>query len=271
MKKPTYIAGIVALAAITGIGGPAQAQPDTGAQAAPTTASKPAVFRDGGNRWFLRNTPTTGVADTTFTYGLATDWQLMGDWDGDGVKTPGIYRDGIVFLRNSNTSGFADIQFFYGLPTDRDFPIVGDWDGNGTDTIGVYRVSEGNWYLRNSNDNGVADVKFTYGTPFEFPEVGDWDGNGTDTPAVVRAPSQGDFGTPASPDITVLERNSNTAGIADTTVGLTSTPSDVPVVSDFDGNGADQVTLYDVATSRWTSPTGNFLYGTREDFPLVWR
>jgi PKD repeat protein len=102
-------------------------------------------FRNG--MWFLNG--------DSFIYGQYGDTPLLGDWDGDGITTVGVYRNGYFFLRNTNTGGVADVVFTYGNPTG-DLPVVGDWDGNGTVTIGVNRG--GVLYLRNSNSNGVADI-----------------------------------------------------------------------------------------------------------------
>ena len=83
----------------------------------------------------------------------------MGDWDGDGVETPGLYRqsDGYVYLRNSNTQGIADIKFFFGNPGD--VPIAGDFNGDGFDTVSIYRPSNQTFYIINklgSNDGGLG-------------------------------------------------------------------------------------------------------------------
>ena len=91
----------------------------------------------------------------------------MGDWNGDGVKTPGVFRSGTWYLRNSNTSGAAEITFRYADASD--LPVVGDWNGDGTDTPGVFRA--GAWYLRNANTTGVADVSFNYGDPSDRQSV----------------------------------------------------------------------------------------------------
>jgi hypothetical protein len=108
-----------------------------------------AIFIDG--YWALHN------PDATFIYGQKGDVPILGDWNGDGVKTPGVYRDGMFYLRNSNSNGNADIVFSYGNPSG-DTPVVGDWNGDGIDTIGVDR--NGVLYLRNTNTNGVADTFF---------------------------------------------------------------------------------------------------------------
>ena len=150
---------------------------------------------------------------------LGGDIPVVGDWDGDGVDTIGIYRGGVWYLRNSNSPGAPDIAFAWGAPDD--VPVVGDWDGNGTDTIGVYR--RGVWFLRNSNSAGPVDVAVSYGTYDDVPVVGDWDGNGSTTIGVFRE------------GIWFL-RNSNSGGAPDISVAW-GAPSDVPVVGDWDGNG----------------------------------
>jgi hypothetical protein len=98
----------------------------------------------------------TGISDVNVNYGIPTDTPLLGDWNGDGVATVGIFRNNAFYLKNSNTDGFADIAFIYGAPGDT--PVVGDWNGDGTDTIGVIR--NGVLYLRNTNTAGNADLVF---------------------------------------------------------------------------------------------------------------
>jgi hypothetical protein len=83
-----------------------------------------------------------------------TEVTLSCDWTGDGVKTPGLFRDGTWLVRTSASSEEPDLQFRFGLPGDT--PICGDWDGDGTETPGVVR---GNLqYLRNKNSTGEADL-----------------------------------------------------------------------------------------------------------------
>ena len=52
----------------------------------------PAAVRNGV--WSLRNSNSTGGADTTVSFGRAGDRYLAGDWDGDGDFTPGVHRAG---------------------------------------------------------------------------------------------------------------------------------------------------------------------------------
>jgi lysyl endopeptidase len=51
----------------------------------------------------------------------------VGDWNGDGIDTVGIYRNNAFYLRNTNTAGNADVSLLFGVPGDA--PLVGDWNG----------------------------------------------------------------------------------------------------------------------------------------------
>ncbi|HEY4607057.1 MAG TPA: hypothetical protein VIH55_05360, partial [Acidimicrobiia bacterium] len=52
---------------------------------------------------------------------------VAGDWDGDGVDTPAIFRpsDGNWYLRLSNTQGIADHVIPFGLADRGLLPVVG--------------------------------------------------------------------------------------------------------------------------------------------------
>jgi hypothetical protein len=133
--------------------------------------------------WRLRN-GAGGVA--TFYYGNPGDAPFAGDWDCDGVDTPGLYRqsDGYVYLRNANTQGPADITFFFGNPGD--VPLAGDFDGDGCDTMSIYRPSEGRIYVINElgDDDaglGAADYSYYFGNPGEIPFTGDFNDDGIDS------------------------------------------------------------------------------------------
>jgi len=165
---------------------------DPPTQTAPDSAGVGSVDMTRGY-WYLRD-PLT--ADTTgFYYGNPGDQPFVGDWNGDGVDTPGLYRrsDGYVYLRNTNTQGIADISFYFGNPSD--IPIAGDFDGDGFDTVGIYRPSNQRFYIINrlgSGDTGLgaADYDFPFGNPGDQPIVADPDADGSDTVGTYR-PSNG--------------------------------------------------------------------------------
>jgi len=69
---------------------------------------------------------------------------VVGDWNGDGIDTVGVFRNGTFFLRNSNTSGIADVTLVYGAFGD--IPLAGDMDGDHKDNVGFFRNAT--FYLR---------------------------------------------------------------------------------------------------------------------------
>jgi hypothetical protein len=96
---------------------------DWNADAVDTTG----VFRPSNGLLYLKNQNTTGFADIEINYGIAGDFPVVGDWDGDGDSTIGVYRNAQFYLRNENTIGFAQVVFGLGFPGD--VPIAGNWDG----------------------------------------------------------------------------------------------------------------------------------------------
>ena len=218
-------------------------------------------------QWHLRN-DSGGV--TTFYFGNPGDYPFMGDWDGDGVDTPGLYRqsDGYAYLRNSNTQGIADIKFFFGDPGD--VPIAGDFNGDGFDTVSIYRPSNQTFYIINklgANDGGLGAAEFSYvfGNPGDKPFVGDFDGDGIATAGLHRE-STG----------LVYFRNSHTQGNADNQF-IYGDPGDRLVAGDWTGNGFDSPGLFRPSNTtwylRWSNTQGNadesFVWGQSHWLPVA--
>ena len=188
------------------------------------------VFRPSNGLLYLKNKNDTGFADAALNYGLPGDYPVVGDWDGNGTVTIGIYRDGYFYLKNANTLGFAEVVFPFGQPGDQ--PIAGDWNGDGVDTIGVFHPSNGHFLLRNSNTEGPSEMDFFLGNPGDVGIAGDWDGDGKDTTGVFR-PSNG----------LLYLKNKNESGFADAALNY-GLPGDMPVTGDWDGDGIDTIGVY---------------------------
>jgi peptidoglycan-N-acetylglucosamine deacetylase len=139
-----------------------------------------AIFR--APEWHLRRSLTSPPTTATFAYGQVGDVPLIGDWNGDGTRTPGVRRGDVWHLRTSLPAGPADIVFAWGRPGD--LPVVGDWNGNGRDGIGILRGRD--WYLKNTLDAGPHQVHLVWGRPGDLPVVGDWNSNGRDGIAIFR-------------------------------------------------------------------------------------
>ncbi len=171
--------------------------------------------------------PGSGI--NQYWFGDPGDIPLMGDWDGDGEDTPGMYRpsSGYVYVRNSNTTGPGDIDFYYGIPGD--IPIVGDWDGDGFDTVSIYR--NGRVFISNTL-GGVAEFDFLFGNPGDRPFAGDFDGDGDDTVGLYRETSG-----------RVYFRNTLDFGVADFDYFF-GIAEDKVMAGDWNGDGTDTVAVY---------------------------
>lgn len=220
--------------------------------------------------WSLRD----AVGGTyAFYYGNPADVPFAGDWNCDGIDTPGLYRqsDGYVYLRDSNTQGNADRSFFFGDPGD--IPIAGDFNGDGCDTVSVYRPSEGRVFIINelgSQDGGLgsADVTYYFGNPGDAPFTGDFDRDGVDTVGLYRE----------SAGLTYY-RNSHTQGIADFEFYF-GNPGDRFVGGDWTDDGTDTPGVFRPSDEtfylKYTNTQGNadsqFPYGSAPMLPVagVW-
>jgi len=141
--------------------------------------------------------------------------------------------------------------------------VVGDWAGDGDDDLGLYH--DGRFYL-DTTGNGKWD-KVSGGDTFRdfgiaalrttaTPVVGDWDGNGTDDLGLYNG---GFF---------YLDTTGN--GVWDTVDGgdtfrdfgiAVLRPTAKPVVGDWDGNGTDDLGLYN-GGSFYLDTTGNGVWDT---------
>lgn len=128
---------------------------------------------DDSLRWFIRQVEGPGDPDLVVEYGRAGDIPIIGDWNGNGVHTVGVVRDGRWLLRDRNSAGSADYDFTFGQPGD--IPVVGDWNGDGRTGIGVVRGNR--WLLRDALSSGPAQYDFEF-TGDGTPVTGDWNGSG---------------------------------------------------------------------------------------------
>ncbi len=131
--------------------------------------------------------PQCQAITRTIVFGQSNDLPIAGDWNGDGIDTPGVFRAGLFLVTNGvngqNVNGSAplpDATFAFGVTGD--LPVAGDWNGDGFDTVGIFRL--GSWLFT----NGLADFNpleafqvGQFGASDALPLAGDWDGDGVDT------------------------------------------------------------------------------------------
>jgi hypothetical protein len=145
-------------------------------------ATQVGVFDQATNWWYLKNGPSFQWGWGTYT-GLIP---VVGDWNGDGIFTVGLYNPTLQKFRLNNNlppSG-TGMTITFGAPGAH--PVIGDWNGDGLDDVGYYDLAAGVFHR-----NGYANVDFNYAILNEFkaplpdngylqmyPVAGKWDASG---------------------------------------------------------------------------------------------
>ena len=102
---------------------------------------------------------------------------MVGDWNGDGIDTPGVFRPstGSWLLADGtnvdDSTPPASFQFSFGQAGD--LPIAGDFDGNGLDGVAVFRPSTGQFFLNDFNISTIGNAFFSFGQNGDLPLAGD--------------------------------------------------------------------------------------------------
>jgi hypothetical protein len=152
--------------------------------------------------------------------------RVLGDWNDDGVETPGIFDDGQWQLWNQvQRANDPALTTTFGQPGD--VPLAGDWNGDGATDLGVVRGSEWILALGPLPADGTAPLwrDLTFGDGTGAPVTGDWDGDGSDG-----------IGTFQDGNWVLADSLDDLAAITTAAYGA---PGDLPVVGDWDGDGSD--------------------------------
>ena len=124
------------------------------------------------------------LIDHVFGYGDSDHVPVVGDWNGDGIRTIGLYRAGTwkIDLNGDGKLDAGEGQFAFGQSGDR--PVVGDFNGDGVEEFGVYR--NGKWIIdiNGNREMDAHDRVFELGGSNDTPVAGDWDGDGKDEPGL---------------------------------------------------------------------------------------
>lgn len=165
----------------------------------------------------------------------------------DGI--PGVYGN-MVFRAYRYEADFTP-QFLDGGLTG-DAPI--ELYPNYFDTPALYDPATNNWYLNNHSDGTISDlILFNTGTKDPatwIPVAGDWNGDGLDSVGLYNAADRQFY------------LNNNVDG---TTTGFITIQVPMALVSatwkhvtgDWDGDGIDEVGVYDPVSNNWWLNTGD--------------
>jgi hypothetical protein len=203
----------------------------------------------GQMRWFTLLSPPANTI-STFDWGIASDFFIPADYDGDFKDDIAIWRSGTnstFWILQSQTQTFRVETFGQ---TGDDPSVVGDYNNDNRDDVAVYRdgINPGDqsrWYYRTVPGNGNPITVIDWGVSGDLAIPGDYDADG-----------RNDF---------VVERNDATQARFFTylaTTGMDSTGflfgnhTDVFVPGDYDNDDRT-----DICTSRLTG--GNWFWSVR--------
>jgi len=138
------------------------------------------------------------LIDHVFQFGGKDDLAVVGDWNGDGIHTIGVFRNGAWYLDVDGDGQWSTPDLLVEFGKEGDLPVVGDWTGDGVTKLGVYR--NGTFYLdvNNNHQLDAQDKVLQFGAAGDRPVSGDWDGDGADEVGVYQAAPAPDAGAEPS-------------------------------------------------------------------------
>jgi hypothetical protein len=144
-------------------------------------------YRPSNTGFTLSNTAAASIVGLpvtafAFGYGSLGDKPIVGDWDGNGSDSVGVFRgSNRTFFLRSALSGSPITTSTVTVPfaNATDVPVTGDWDCNGTTTVGLYRPANATFYLTNTGTGVPTDFTIiTFGAVNASPFTGDFDNDG---------------------------------------------------------------------------------------------
>ncbi len=283
----------------TSPGGPTIPPPTPTATDIPGPIDTIGVYRTSNHTFYLRMSNGGGNPDIVVTAGDNTTRPVVGDWNGDGFDTIGLYYQnlGVFALYDSNAQGAAFTRaFVFGNPGD--VPISGRWvtalqndpigqTGRFHDGVGVFRPSNGLIYLISGwptppSLTVYADYTIVLGNPGWQGIAGKWLGTSLDTAGVFE-PAFARFwitslscnGIAPGRDVFCLQFSDYDA--------FFGAAGDLPVKGDWVGSRRDGIGVFRAASGTFyllntfqfnpnsgghPQPNSAFSYGAPGDVPL---
>jgi hypothetical protein len=234
-----------------------------------TFADTIGVYNPAANQFRFRNTNSAGAIDQIANFGQPGDIPIVGDWNGDGIKDPGVFRPStgqFIIRRITITLPFGvttTLTITFGQ--NGDLPVAGDWDNDGVESVGVFRPSAGQFFLTDDNvANPNVDHSPIFGQAGDLPVAGDFNSDGRDTVGVFR-PSAATFFLTNQDVLNPSVDIASVFGVAE----------DLPLVGDYDGDGKDTIGVWRPSVATFFLSNNNVVvdltiaFGQNGDFPVA--
>jgi serine-aspartate repeat-containing protein C/D/E len=126
------------------------------------------------------------LIDHVFQFGGSNDVPIAGDWNGDGIRSVGVFRDGKWHFDMDGDGRWSDGDKTAEFGQKGDIPVVGDFNGDGIEEIAIFRA--GKWIIDTNGNRQIdpSDRTLDFGQAGDKPIAGDFDGDGIDEPAIFR-------------------------------------------------------------------------------------
>ena len=134
---------------------------------------------EGVNLIWGFDTQHDGTIAEQFNFGRAGDRAIVGDWNGDGIDDPAVFRDGAPAVQGRLQWEFlwkgADAPQNLTYLSSHDSPVAGDWDGDGDDDPGGWRPLTSDkscfWQFETDGDSDSNCHLLGFGIDTDIPVV----------------------------------------------------------------------------------------------------
>lgn len=211
-----------------------------------------AMYQPSTGKWFIREV-APGQAPITFgqVWGDSSMLPVSGDYNGDGVFDLAVYQQvtGNWYIRSLGAIGPGNppITFGQNWGNASMIPVSGDYNGDGVFDLAVYQETTGNWFIRSLGVIGPENPPITFGQNWGDSSMigvpGDYNGDGRSDLAVYQPSSGSWFIRQLGPD-----------GPQNPPIAFAvnwGSASMWPAPGDYNGDGADDLSVFESATASW--------------------
>ena len=137
------------------------------------------TFDTQNGLFFLRDALSTGNPDHTLIYGIAGDQAMVGDWQGQGIDTPGLFRSSSATFMLSdqiaNGQITTDHTISFGVTSYPYIALAGRWLASEKHSgVGLYDSATGTFVLNPDLSGTSRLIQFPFGAGHSAPLVGHW-------------------------------------------------------------------------------------------------